>query len=48
LIYTTYTEREAKLVANAMEELGWKGKIIDNRDDLGIYDQWAYVAERST
>jgi len=48
LIYTTYTEREAKLVADAMEELGWNGKIIDNRDNLGIYDQWAYVAEKPT
>ena len=46
VIYTTYTEPEARWIAEVMDASGWKGKVIDNRDDLGIYDQWAYVGKR--
>ncbi|MHC1631274.1 MAG: hypothetical protein ACXQT4_03120 [Methanotrichaceae archaeon] len=46
VLYTTYTEKEARLVADAFRSIGWEGEVIDNRDSMGIYDQWAYVAER--
>jgi hypothetical protein len=46
VIYTTYTEREARLVAEALKSTGWDGKVVANPDDLGIYDQWACVGRR--
>jgi hypothetical protein len=46
VLYTLYTRKEAEVVAKAHHEWGWQGKIIDNRDRKGIYDQWAYVANR--
>jgi len=46
VIYTTYTEAESKWIAEIMDASGWKGTVIDNRDDLGIYDQWVYVGKR--
>jgi SAM-dependent methyltransferase len=46
VIYTTYTEREAKMVAEAMNCAGWVGEVVANPDDLGIYDQWAWVGRR--
>ncbi len=42
VLYTVYTSREAELIAQVMGDAGWNGKIIDNRDPKGIYDQWAY------
>jgi hypothetical protein len=44
VLFTVYTQKEAELIAKALGEAGWKGKIIDNRDSKGIYDQWAYSA----
>jgi hypothetical protein len=46
VLFTVYTQKEAELIAKALEDAGWKGKVIDNRDTKGIYDQWAYLAER--
>ncbi|VVB71940.1 Uncharacterised protein [uncultured archaeon] len=46
ILFTVYTRKEAELIAKAMEEAGWKGEVIDNRDKSGIYDQWAYRAIR--
>ena len=44
VLFTVYTQKEAQLIAKALGEAGWKGRIIDNRDSKGIYDQWAYLA----
>ena len=46
VVYTTYTKPEAEWVAETLGKAGWQGEVIDNRDDFGIYDQWAYVAKR--
>jgi len=46
VLYTTYTQREAELIAKAFDEAGWIGEVIDNRDSKGIYDQWAYLGRR--
>lgn len=45
ILFTVYTQKEAELIAKALGEAGWKGRVIDNRDSMGIYDQWAYLAE---
>ena len=47
VIYTTYTEREARMVAEALRSAAWAAKVVANPDDLGIYDQWACVGRRS-
>jgi hypothetical protein len=44
VLFTVYTQKEAELIARALGDAGWKGKVIDNRDTKGIYDQWAYLA----
>ena len=44
ILFTVYTQKEAELIAKALGEEGWKGRVIDNRDSKGIYDQWAYWA----
>jgi hypothetical protein len=46
VLFTVYTQKEAELIAKALGDVGWKGKVIDNRDSRGIYDQWAYLAEK--
>lgn len=46
VIYTTYTEREARMVTEALKSAGWDGEVVSNPDDLGIYDQWACVGRR--
>ncbi|MGC9515714.1 hypothetical protein [Methanocrinis sp.] len=46
VIYTTYTERESQMVAEALRSDGWIGEVVANPDDLGIYDQWAFVGRR--
>lgn len=43
VIYTTYTEREARMVAEALTSAGWDAEVVANPDDLGIYDQWACI-----
>jgi len=44
VLFTVYTQKEAELIAKALGDVGWKGKVIDNRDSRGIYDQWVYLA----
>jgi hypothetical protein len=44
VLFTVYTQKEAELIAKALGDIGWQGKVIDNRDSKGIYDQWACVA----
>jgi len=46
VIYTTYTEREARIVTEALKSAGWDGEVVANPDDLGIYDQWVCVGRR--
>jgi len=46
VLFTVYTQKEAELIAKALGDAGWKGRVIDNRDSRGIYDQWAYLAEK--
>jgi hypothetical protein len=46
VLFTVYTQKEAELIAKALGDAGWKGKVIDNRDSKGIYDQWVYQAEK--
>lgn len=46
VLFTTYTQKEAELIAKAFDDAGWTGKVIDNRDIKGIYDQWAYSGRR--
>jgi len=46
VLFTVYTQREADLIATAFEKAGWQGRVIDNRDPKGIYDQWAYLGRR--
>jgi len=46
VLFTVYTQKEAELIAKALENAGWQGRIIDNRDPKGIYDQWAYIGWR--
>ncbi|HSD58859.1 MAG TPA: class I SAM-dependent methyltransferase [Methanotrichaceae archaeon] len=48
ILLTVYTEKEARLIAKALGEVGWKGEVIDNRDSRGIYDQWAYLATKDS
>ncbi|MDQ1312858.1 MAG: hypothetical protein QG605_1397, partial [Euryarchaeota archaeon] len=44
VLFTVYTQKEAELIAKALGHAGWKGRVIDNQDSKGIYDQWAYLA----
>jgi len=46
VLFTTYTQKEAALIAKAFEDAGFAGEVIDNRDSSGIYDQWAYLGLR--
>lgn len=46
VLFTMYSEPEARLVAEAMSEEGWSGEIIDNRESISIYDQWAYIGRK--
>ncbi len=46
VLFTVYTQKEAELIAKALGDAGWRGMVIDNRDSKGIYDQWAYLAEK--
>lgn len=46
VLFTVYTREEAKLIAKALNEADWDAHIIDNRDQGGIYDQWAVQSVR--
>ncbi|NPV62876.1 MAG: class I SAM-dependent methyltransferase [Methanotrichaceae archaeon] len=47
LLFTTYSRKEADLIAKHFADRGFEGEVIDNRDSKGIYDQWAYLATRT-
>lgn len=44
VLFTVYTQKEAELIAKALGDIGWLGRVIDNGDSKGIYDQWVYLA----
>ena len=46
VLFTVYTQKEAELIARALQGEGWSVEVIDNRDSKGIYDQWACLASR--
>ena len=46
VLFTVYTQKEAELIARALQGEGWSAEVIDNRDSKGIYDQWACLALR--
>ena len=46
VLFTVYTQKEAELIARALQGVGWSAEVIDNRDSKGIYDQWACSAIR--
>ena len=46
VLFTVYTQKEAELIARALQGEGWSVEVIDNRDGKGIYDQWACLASR--
>jgi hypothetical protein len=48
ILFTVYTQKEAELIAKSLGDAGWRGKVIDNSDSKGIYDQWAYLATRES
>jgi len=48
VLFTVYTREEAELIAKALNEADWDALIIDNRDQTGIYDQWAVQSERKS
>lgn len=47
VLFTMYSEPEAKIVAEVMSKEGWSGEIIDNRGSIAIYDQWAYLGRKA-
>ncbi len=47
MILLTVNKREEIDILNAaLEKIGVSGKLIDNTDDKGIYDQWVYVGNK--
>lgn len=47
LLFTVNRKDEADVVASALEEYGVTGELIDNTDERGLYDQWAYLGKRT-
>jgi hypothetical protein len=47
LLFTVYTEKEARRIEKALRSAGWDGQVIENRGDVAIYDQWAYFGMRA-
>ncbi len=46
VLYTVYSKVEADRIAKALGDWGWDGELIDNRQSISIYDQWAYLGRR--
>ncbi|MGZ4906122.1 MAG: hypothetical protein ACXV5T_05215 [Halobacteriota archaeon] len=42
-VFTVHKKEEADFVCSVMGNLGVKGKLVDNRSDTSIYDQWVYL-----
>ncbi len=39
-------KEEIEILKNALEINGMHGKLIDNTDSKGIYDQWIYIGNK--
>ncbi|MEA1943991.1 MAG: class I SAM-dependent methyltransferase [Euryarchaeota archaeon] len=48
LIFTVHRNEEILILKEVLDELGMSGRIIDNRDDAGMYDQWVYVGRNKS
>ena len=46
LVFTVHKNEEIVILKEVMDELGMTGRVIDNRDDAGMYDQWVYVGQK--
>jgi hypothetical protein len=45
-IFTVHRKEEVDFIYDAMTNLGLEGEILDNRDSIGIYDQWVYIGKK--
>ena len=43
---TVNKREEIEILKSALERNGIKGKLVDNTDEKGIYDQWVYVGTK--
>lgn len=43
MVFTVNSREEINIIRSTMERQGVNGRIIDNRDDIGLYDQWVYA-----
>ncbi len=46
LVFTVHKNEEIAILKEVMDELGMTGRVIDNRDDAGMYDQWVYLGQK--
>jgi hypothetical protein len=46
-LLTVHKKEEVDFIYKTMNGFGIKGKIIDNRDDTSIYDQWVYIGVKN-
>lgn len=46
IMLTVNKKEEIDILKSSLEKSGIKGKIIDNTDDKGIYDQWVYLGKK--
>lgn len=46
MMLTVNKKEEIEILKDALEKSHINGKLIDNTDDKGIYDQWAYVGHK--
>ncbi|MCZ7382215.1 MAG: class I SAM-dependent methyltransferase [Candidatus Methanoperedens sp.] len=46
IMLTVNKREEIEILKNALEKNGIKGKLVDNTDEKGIYDQWVYVGTK--
>ena len=46
MLFTVRNKDEIEIVANALQESGVHGEIIDNTDAEGVYDHWLFVGRK--
>jgi Methyltransferase domain len=46
ILLTVNKKEEIEILKNALEINGMHGKLIDNTDSKGIYDQWIYIGNK--
>ncbi len=46
IMLTVNKREEIEILKNALERNGIKGKLVDNTDEKGIYDQWVYAGTK--